>query len=80
MPEIAAAARMKQMNVIGIFRPIPPSFSSEVVPVCFSTDPAVRNRQLLYIAWLIMWKRPPMIPTGIAVPTPSTMYPTWLIA
>ncbi len=27
-----------------------------------------------------MWKSPPTIAIGIPLPTPSTMYPTWLTA
>jgi len=72
-PEMARAQTVKPNAVSGMSRRSPPSFASSVVPVLCSTEPALRNRPLLYMAWLIMWKMPPAMPTGMAVPMPRTM-------
>ena len=72
-PDMDAAVTRKQAKVMGIRLASPPSLARSVVPVCRSTEPAVRKRPDLYIAWLIMWKMPPIMPAGTAVPMPRIM-------
>ena len=72
-PEMARAQTVKPAAVSGISRARPPSFLSSVVPVRCSTEPALRKSPHLYMAWLIMWKIPPAMPMGTAVPMPRIM-------
>ena len=72
-PEMARAQTVKPNAVSGMSRRRPPSFLRSVVPARCSTEPALRKRPHLYMAWLIMWKRPPAMPMGMAVPMPRIM-------
>ncbi len=53
-PEMARAQTVKPIAVIGISLASPPSLRRSVVPARCSTEPALRNSPLLYMAWLIM--------------------------